>query len=236
MGNLSLVLLIQFAYAARDSAHSLPLLASQVVAPAGWMHTEPYDIEAKPPRNTDPKRSWLMLQTLLADRFKLTLHRETKELPVYHLVAAKGGLKLPPAKNVDCVSFPPGTPPHQVPGKVDCGYVSGPFAGMGGGALHVKGSRVHVADLIRELAFVLDQPVLDKTGFTGEFDLNLTFAPDETLRGFESPDHGGSPAPTDPNTPNIMAALEQQLGLKLVLAKGPVEVLVVDHAERPTAN
>ena len=71
MGNLSLVLLIQFAYAARDSAHSLPLLASQVVAPAGWMHTEPYDIEAKPPRNTDPKRSWLMLQTLLADRFKL---------------------------------------------------------------------------------------------------------------------------------------------------------------------
>jgi uncharacterized protein (TIGR03435 family) len=181
-----------------------------------------------------------MLQTLLADRFKLALHRETRELPVYDLAAVKSGPKLPAAKEVGCVSFPPGTTPHYVPGKVDCGYVSGPFSGYEAGLLHIRGSKVHVADLIRELASVLDRPVLDKTGFTGEFDLNMSFTPDEALRGFPGfggpGDPGGTRLPTDPNLPNIFAALEEQLGLKLVPAKGPVEVLVIDHAERPAAN
>ena len=88
-----------------------------------------------------------------------------------------------------------------------------------------------MADLIRELASVLDRPVLDKTEFTGEFDLDLSFTPDDALRGFP-----GVARPTYPTLPNIFAALEEQLGLKLVPAKGPVEVLVVDHAERPATN
>lgn len=238
--NASLRLLIQFAYAAHDSPHSLPLLASQVVGGPAWINSPGYDIEAKPEGNTDQKHTWLMLQTLLADRFKLALHRETRELPVYALTAAKSGPKLPAAKEAGCVSFPPGTPPRYVPGKVDCGYVSGPFSGYEAGLLHIKGSKVHMADLIRELASVLDRPVLDKTGFTGEFDLNLSFTPDDALMGlpgFGGPgDPGGSSIPTDPNLPNIFAALEAQLGLKLVPAKEPVEVLVIDHAERPTAN
>ena len=129
------------------------------------------------------------------------------------------------------LSFPPGTPPRPVPGKVDCGYVSGPFGGYQAGLLHIKGSKVHMGDLIRELTSVLDRPVLDKTGFIGEFDLDLSFTRDEALRGFP-----GSGEPGDPNLPNILAALEEQLGLKLVPAKGPVEILVVDHAERPAAN
>jgi uncharacterized protein (TIGR03435 family) len=129
------------------------------------------------------------------------------------LTAAKNGFKLPAAKEAGCVSFPPGTKPHYVPGKVDCGYVSGPFGAYTIGPLHIEGRKVHMADLIRELAFVLDRPVLDKTEFTGEFDLHLSFTPDEAV-----------------------AALEQQLGLKLVPAKGPVEVLVIDHAERPAEN
>jgi uncharacterized protein (TIGR03435 family) len=77
-----------------------------------------------------------------------------------------------------------------------------------------------MADLIKELALITDRPVLDKTGFTGEFDLNLSFTPDGALA----------------NLPNILAALEDQLGLKLVPARGPVEVLVIDHAERPAEN
>jgi uncharacterized protein (TIGR03435 family) len=178
---------------------------------------------------------WLMLQMLLADRFKLTLHRETRELPAYDLNAAKGGPRLPAPKDVGCVSFPPGTPPRHVPGKVDCGYVSGSF-GFEPGLLHIKGSKVHMADLIRELASILDRPVLDETGFTGEFDLDLSFTPDETLVGFPVSGPDGSRPPTAPNSPNIFAALEEQLGLKLVPAKAPVEVLVIDHAERPTAN
>jgi uncharacterized protein (TIGR03435 family) len=173
-----------------------------------------------------------MWQTLLADRFKLRLHRETRELPIYDLTVAKSGSKLPAAKEAGCVSFPPGTPPRYVPGKVDCGYVSGPFSGYEPGLLHIKGSKVQIADLIRELTSVLDRPVLDKTAFTGEFDLDLSFTPDGALMGLPA-GYGG---PADPNLPNIFAALEEQLGLKLTSANGAVEVLVIDHAERPAAN
>jgi uncharacterized protein (TIGR03435 family) len=237
--NSSLMLLIQFAYAPHDNpmnGHSRPLLASQVVGGPAWVNSVGYDIEAKPGGNTDPQQIWLMWRTLLADRFKLRLHRETRELPIYDLTTVKSGPKLPAAKEAGCVSFPPGTQPHSVPGKVDCGYVSGPFSGHPAGLLHIEGRKVHMADVIRELAFVLDRPVLDKTGFTGEFDLNLSFTPDG-VPGFGGPgDPSGSKPPTDPSLPNIFSALEEQLGLKLVPAKGPVEVLVIDHAERPAAN
>ena len=234
--NTSLKLLIQFAYAVHDSpylGHTVPLPASQVVGGPDWIDSEGYDIEAKPGPNTDPKQIGLMWQTLLADRFKLRLHRETRELPVYVLTAARNGFKLPaPPKGIGCVSFLPGTKPHYVPGKVDCGYVTGPFFGAREGELRIEGNKVHMADLIKELASVLDRPVFDKTGFTGEFDLNLSFTRDEALRGFPL----SSSLPTNPNLPNIFAALEEQLGLKLESAKGPVEVLVIDHAERPIAN
>lgn len=233
--NASLMLLIQFAYAAHDNpmnGHSLNLPSSQVIGGPAWINSEGYDIEVKPGADTDPKQWWLMWQTLLADRFKLRLHRETRELPIYVLTVAKSGPKLPAAKEAGCVSFPPGTPPRYVPGKVDCGYVSGPFSGNEAGLLHIKGSKVHIADLIRELTSVLDRPVRDKTEFTGEFDLDLSFTRDDALRGLP-PGYGG---PADPNLPNIFAALEEQLGLKLVPAKGPVEVLVVDHAERPATD
>src|SRR5271157_5128338 len=240
--NASLMLLIQFAYADRAnpmSGHWLPLPVSQVAGGPAWMRTEGYDIDAKPKGDTDERQTWLMLQTLLADRFRLGLHRETRDLPIYDLTVAKSGPKLPPAKETGCVSFPPGTMPRYVPGKVDCGYVSGPFAEFTAGLLHMRGRKVHVADLVRELASVLGRPVLDKTEFTGEFGLDLSFTPDaalEGLLGFGGPGDagGGRRLKTDPSLPNVFAALEEQLGLKLAPAKGPVEVLVVDHAERPS--
>jgi len=237
MVDLPLRGLIQFAYADHDSPHWLPLPDSQVIGGPAWAKTDGYDIDAKPESKTDVKHMWLMLQTLLADRFHLALHRETRELPVYDLEPVKGGPKLPAAKDAGCVSFPPGTPPHRVPGKVDCGYVSGPFRGSEAGLLHIQGRKVRVADLVRELTSILDRPVVDKSGSTGEFDLNLSFTPDETLVGFLGLlGPAGSRPAADPNSPNIFAALEEQLGLKLVPTKGPVEVLVVDHAERPTEN
>jgi uncharacterized protein (TIGR03435 family) len=231
--NSSLMLLIQFAYALHNNpmnGHWLPLPASQVVGGPDWINSLRYNIETKPKTAADPKQQWLMWQTLLADRFKLRLHRETRELPIYDLTVAKSGVRLPAAKKADCVGFPPGTPPHPVPGKVDCGYVGGPF--LSTGHLRIEGRKVHIADLARELASVLDRPVSDKTSFTGEFDLDLTFTADDALKGFPA----GFGGPADPNLPNIFAALEEQLGLKLVPAKGPVEVLVIDHAERPTTN
>jgi uncharacterized protein (TIGR03435 family) len=235
--NASLKLLIQFAYADHDSPHSAPLPASQVTGGPAWAATPGYDIEAKPEGNADPKNTWLMLQTLLVDRFKLAMHRETRELPVYDLTVGKRGLKLPAPKEVDCISFPPGTPPQSIPGKVDCGYAPLIVEDTG---VRMEGSKLHMADLVRQLALVMDRPVLDKTGFTGEFDLNLIFTPDDAtvgLPGYLAPgETGGARLPASSNLSNVFAALEEQLGLNLAPAKGPVEVLVIDHAERPSAN
>jgi uncharacterized protein (TIGR03435 family) len=224
------MLLIQRAYAVQ---------AFQVVGGPAWINTDGYDVEAKPKGDTDRKQMWLMLQTLLADRFKLTLHRETRKLPVYDLKAVKRGPKLPMPKAVECFSQPPDAPPAPPPpGQTDCGYVAGPLGSTG--LLQLEGSKVHMADLVSKLALVLGRSVLDKTEFTGEFDLNLSFTADEATMGLPGSggpgDPGGSPLPTDLNVPNIFAALEEQLGLKLVRAKGPVEVLVIDHVERPSEN
>jgi uncharacterized protein (TIGR03435 family) len=233
--NAPLRLLIQFAYASHDSPHSLPLRAAQVVGGPAWIDSESYNIEAKPEANTDPKHAWLMLQSLLADRFRLTLHRETREFPVYDLTVRKSGLKLPAPKEVNCVSFPAGTTPQSIHGSVDCGYAPLMLSPAG---LRMNGRKLHMADLVRELAMTLGRPVLDKTGFTGEFDLNLNYT-DEALT--KSPvsaapdDPSGNRLPTEPNLSIVFAAMEQ-LGLKLEPAKGPVEVLVIDHVERPTGN
>jgi uncharacterized protein (TIGR03435 family) len=105
----------------------------------------------------------------------------------------------------------------------------GPFLGSShaAGLLHMQGSKVQMANFARELALILDRPVIDRTGFLGEFDLELSFKPDSALKGLPSYGDPGAAGP------NIVAALENQLGLKLVPSKGPVEVLVVDHADRP---
>jgi uncharacterized protein (TIGR03435 family) len=230
-GNAPLMLLIQNAYAVQ---------AYQVVGGPAWINSDGYDVEAKPEGNTDRKQMWLMLETLLADRFKLALHRETRELPVYALTAAKGGPKLPPPKAGGCMALPPDapTPPPPPPGsgRVYCGHV--PLS-MSAAGLRMEGSRVPMAEFIRTLAMVLGRPVLNETGFSGEFDFHLDFTPDEAtmgLPGYGPGDPGGPRLPTDPDRPNIFAALQEQLGLKLASAKGPVEVLVIDHVERPTAN
>lgn len=239
--NASLLLLIQFAYASHDnpmSGHVLPLPASQVVGGPGWKDSEGYDIQTRSRTNAGPEMEWRSWQTLLADRFKLRLHREVRELPGYVLSVAQGGLKLPsPMPGVECLSFPPGTPPRHIPGKVDCGYVSGPIGDSGG--LRIAGTKIRMEDLRKELALILDAPVFDETGFRGDFDLSLSFGPDETLHGVPAAalsTAAGSRDSNRANLPNIIAALDAQLGLKLAPARGPVEVLVIDSAERPVEN
>jgi uncharacterized protein (TIGR03435 family) len=233
--NAPLRLLIQFAYAVHGSPHSQPLRASQVVRGPAWIDSEGYDIEAKPEANTDQQHAWLMMQSLLADRFRLTLHRETRELPVYDLTARSSGIKLPAAKEANCVSFQPGMTPRSIPGSVDCGYAPLMVSPTG---LRMGGRKLHMADLVRELAMTVGRPVMDKTGFTGEFDLNLNYTDDALTKSpfSAAPDDPiGNRLPAEPNLSIVFSAM-QQLGLKLEPAKGPVEVLVVDHAERPTAN
>jgi uncharacterized protein (TIGR03435 family) len=166
----------------------------------------------------------------------LKIHRETRELPVYELVAAKNGLKLPPPKEGGCVSLADGAP-MSPPARgsapmLPCGRPLIGFSGM------LNAAQIAMPDFTQGLAMIMGRPVLDHTGFTGKFDVHLSFQPDQAAVGLAPPP--GLPAPpappADPDRPSIFAALQEQLGLRLVSTKGPVEVLVIDHVERPSEN
>jgi len=204
----SLLLMIQFVYAPHESSHWMPLPASQIMGGPEWMASLRYDIKMPATVYTDPEEKWRMWRKLLAERFQLKLHRQTKEMPLYYLTAAAGGLKLPVAKAVECVTFLPGVSPHPVPGKVDCGHVAGPIEELRDE--QIRGSKIQMADLVRTLALHFNRPIVDKTAYSAEFDLNLRYPKGE-----------------------MFTAFERQLGLKMTPGQGPAEVLVVDHAELP---
>jgi uncharacterized protein (TIGR03435 family) len=227
--NATLRMLMQNAYG---------LQAFQIVGGPGWIESEGYNIEAKSAANVSRSQVFLMLQSLLEDRFRLKVHRETKELPAYALTAAKGGLKLPIPKEGSCVSAdasspnwtggripPPGAGPTPL---APCGSVRVMLQQSGA---HLQGGKVAMPEWIRMLSMTLGSPVIDKTGFTELFDVRLVFLPDETTPGLPAP-----PTAPDDASPNILIALQQQLGLKLEATKGPVEVLIIDRVERPTEN
>jgi len=218
--NAPLLLLIQNAYGVQ---------AYQVVGGPPWMNTDGYDIEAKGENETSGKELGLMLQSLLADRFKLTLHREKRQLPVYEIGAAKGNFSPPPSKE-GCLGE--GDGPPQPPGSTPCGKVRITISPTG---LQMDGGKAPMSELVKVLAVVLNRPVIDQSGFAGLLDVHLAFTPDENTQGLPAPMPDETRA-TDPNRPNIFSALQEQLGLKLTPSKGPVEVLVIDHVERPTAN
>ena len=227
----SLQILIQYAYGVQPF---------QVVGASGWIQSERYQIEAKADGNTNRDRMFLMLQSLLENRFQLKIHRETRDLPVYALVAAKGGLRLAPPREGGCVDSAADAPgewaggrmaaPGEVPPtKALCGSAAltfGPPAGA-----RMQGGKMAMPELARKLSLMLDRSVIDKTGFTGLFDLQLDFVPDETTPAMPPP-----PPDSGISGLSIPQALRQQLGLQLESAKGPVEVIVVDHAERPSGN
>jgi len=216
--------LVVFAYRVHDF---------QVTGGPGWIDSERYNIDAKaegaPSFNQEyVTLQYRRLQTLLRDRFNLTIHRETKELPVYELTVAKGGPKLRPP---NCVQREPGDFAI-APGKY-CGLIGG-F--MAGGRLQASGTTI--ANLANFLSSMLSRTVVDKTGITGEFDLQLTFTPDRS--SVPSP-NVPEPRPADGAAaadlgPDIFTAMQEQLGLKLESAKGPVEIRVIEHVERPSEN
>jgi uncharacterized protein (TIGR03435 family) len=203
----------------------------QVVGGPSWINTDGYDIEAKPESNTDEKRMWLMVQTLLADRFKLKMHRETRDLPVYDLLLIKGGPKLPPPLGRACSDDPPSPQPGQPRPKPPCG--PGIVASGTGRAL--DGISVSMPAFTRFLSRLVGREVIDKTGFTARFALHVDFAPDDALVGLPPAGPESSPPP-DGARPSLFAALPEQLGLRLQKSTGPVEVLVIDRVERPSEN
>lgn len=204
----------------------------QVSGGPAWINSERYDISANVAGSPTPGREALMLQrrrlqTLLQDRFKLAVHHETKELPIYELTVSKGGPKLqaPSCTEADPKNLAP------APGKTVMDYCgsSGFFKGR------FEASAATMGDLAKALANLLDRSVTDKTGVDGTFHVTLTFAVDDTTIRFpDAPNLGGATA--DDTGPNIFTALQEQLGLRLDSRKGPVDVTVIDHVERPSEN
>ena len=224
--------LIALAYDVRDI---------QVSGGPSWIDSERYDIEAKEPDSVVeelPKlpsdqrgeQLHLLVQSLLADRFKLKLRHESKELPVYALVIAKNGPKLQESKPGD-------TYPNGMKGPDGRGQAGMMRTGPG----ELTGQGLPTESLARLLSQQLGRTVLDQTGLKGNYDFTLKWTPDQSSAAVPvGPDAGKTGADTAPSPessgPSIFAAIQEQLGLKLESRKGPVDNLVIDHVERPSEN
>ena len=207
--NISVIALINWAYEVPDT---------RILGAPGWAHSTMFNIEAKSDPSVDQqmrnltsaagrKQKEKMVQALLADRFKLVMHTETRELPIYELVVAKGGPRLGAIKE------------------------TGSSVNTGNGRIEVRMSN-SVAFLADELSKVAGRDVVDKTGITGRYDLKLRWTPDDQA----VPASDSSASTAGDSAPTLFTALDEQLGLKLEPAKGPVQVLVIDHVEMPSAN
>jgi uncharacterized protein (TIGR03435 family) len=209
----------------------------QISGGPNWIASDRYDIEAKSEGNP-PLLEVVgpMLRTLLEDRFKLKTHREVRELPVLALSISKAGLKLRPSEHGSCVPYepnhpPPAPPPGQKRQSI-CGSIS-----TGRTTLEAAGIRMN--DLIKTLSYILDRPVIDKTEWKETFDVHLEFVPDESPAAGPSTAASDAPRPgvtSDGSGPSITTALQEQLGLSLRSTKGPIEILIIDSAEKPSAN
>jgi uncharacterized protein (TIGR03435 family) len=209
----------------------------RILGAPSWVKTDRLEIEAKVSASDVPKLKDLkydqrrqMLAPLLADRFNLKFHHESKELSTYALIISKGGLKLKEAK----------------PGDKYLNGLKGPN-GPGGphmlmiGPGQLTGQGIDIAHLLNALSDQgIDRTIFDKTGLTGEYDFTLQWKPEDASApmsgglGGSPPGNGGTTA--SDSGPSLFTALQEQLGLKLEPQKGPVDVIVVDHIERPSPN
>jgi uncharacterized protein (TIGR03435 family) len=230
---------------ARDlvaDAYGLPIGAEdRVLGGPAWIDHNRYDVEAKipdtlfaemqkmPPKDRFNQRL-LMLQSLLAGRFKLKVHFETREMPIYELVVAKGGPKLTPAMEPppgpDTPPPPPGRTQDMRQGIVNFSKTPTTMETVAKGM--TLDQVVRIMDVPR---FGLDgSPVVNETGLTGKYDFVLDWAAPHPAMP------GSSTSASESDAPPLSIALEQQLGLKLVKSTGPVEIVVIDSIEQPSEN
>jgi uncharacterized protein (TIGR03435 family) len=201
----------------------------QIVGGPDWVNVDRWDITAKVPEGvpTQPLIVMQMMRPLLADRFKLVVHNETREMPVYALVLARTDGKFGPQmkrSESNCAAIAEanrrGEPaPERSPDAPFCGTRSSP------GAITTSG--VLMADFARNLSNAAGRVTVDRTGLTGGFDLQLKFSPDPLGPNV------GDPAS---DLPSLFAAIQEQLGLKLEAQRAPIEMLVIDSAQRATEN
>jgi uncharacterized protein (TIGR03435 family) len=195
--------------------HAYRLKRFQVLGGPDWIDTERFDIDARAPEGTSSQEDlFQMVRSLLADRFQLATHREVRELPIYALVEARTDQRMGPqlkSSDVDCAA-----PPNP------CGMSSTSFTN-GGGTLSATGKTLD--DLATTLGGMTDRAVVNRTRLSGKYQMDLNWGTDGL---------GSTQSVSD--LPPLFTAIQEQLGLRLEPSRGPVEVLVIDHIERPTEN
>lgn len=208
--------LISFAYEVQ---------AKQIVNAPDWIDKDRYDIEAAPEQEGVPNAEQIriMIRKLLADRFALKFHKDKRDMSAYVLTVGKDGHKLKPTQlngNLPGLGIAPGT-----------------------GGITLNMVNATIPDFTQFLqSLVLDRPVVDKTGIQGRFDYQCTFAPDESQFGGHPPpmpnqgNNNGSTDTAAPAAPSLYDALQQELGLKLSAEKTAVDVIAIDHVDKPSAN
>jgi uncharacterized protein (TIGR03435 family) len=218
------------------------LLNIQIVDSARLLWDERFELEGRTSPDVTVAEARAMLRTLLAERFGLVVHAETRELPVYAMTLAndrKPGPQLRPS-GPECAlpKGPPGVPPPPPPPEGPptigrplpitaiipsrCPLIA--FRTTSGS--HWSLREITMAGLSQRLIEPLGRPVLDRTGLAGAFDVDLTFQPDNPTVD----------APAAPNAPSLMAALREQLGLRMESIRAPIEVLIIDRVRPPTQN
>jgi uncharacterized protein (TIGR03435 family) len=201
----------------------------QIVGGPVWMNSDRFDIVAKAEENPSVGQMALMRQTLLTDRFKVVTRTETREMPVYALVVKQAGKLGPKLRQSRESCGDPSKPATQLrPGQVPCG-ISG-----GAGRLSTRGTTM--TEFAHFLSFNTDRAVLDRTGLTGPFELALEWTPDPLQPPRLTGGDGRAGASDLDSLPSLFTAVQEQLGLKLESARGPVDVIVIAHAERPTPD
>jgi uncharacterized protein (TIGR03435 family) len=208
----------------------------QVVGGPSWIDSDRFDITAKANASSTGPEMALMLRPLLAERFKLAVHNETRQLPLFALVVAGSAGKLGPhlrPSDADCIAEvtarlrggaippPPTDPPHQ-----PCGSAGGPLG-------YTTARGLTMGQIAFGLSRNVGRAVMDRTGLAGYFDYELTWTPDQIP---QRPPGAPDLPPIDPNGASLFTALQEQLGLKLESTTGPVDVLVIDHVEQPTPD
>jgi uncharacterized protein (TIGR03435 family) len=218
--NITLKLLMKYAYTFKTDDHVSGL--------PGWADSFHFDFEAKmdadsvaaleklsEPKQAEQRR--LMMQAVLADRFHLKVHHETKDLAMYSLVIAKGGFKL---KDAD----PNNTYQNGI--KAPDGFSHAGMVMIGDG--RITAQAIPISTLVDKLSLQLERQIVDQTDLTGKYDIQLKWSPDEEQQDASSA--------TKDFGPSIFTALQEQLGLRLEPTKGPVDTIVVDHVEMPSEN
>ena len=247
--NVTVRFLVQYAYG---------LQPSQMTGGPGWLNDERFDIVAKggsddangfdSEKRGAPGRTQLMVRALLADRFRLGVHAETREQPIFALVLANKDRRLGPqlkASTLDCSDPTPQTvaektkdfgTKHVERSAQPSGDAPSCGIRIGGGPGRMVVGGASLTQVASSLMPWVGRLVVDRTGLSGTFDLTLKWTPDRLPQGFDKKIAAGGLPPADPDGPSIFTALQEQLGLKLDSQKSAVEILIIDRAEHPIEN